>query len=431
MTQKQKVKGIGWLVWFSRLLLGGVFVFSGLVKAVDPLGTAYKIDDYLIAMGLPEWMSLSLPISIVMVVGEFALGMLLLLGIWRKRTLWLIGLFLFFFTPLTLWIALANPVEDCGCFGDALKIGNWETFWKNIILLAAWAILIIRRKDIVPLFGKKITPIVSLFVLLFGFLFALRNLYRLPAFDFRPYRIGASIPEQMQVDPELADVYETVFIYQKEGVEKEFSEDDYPWNDSTWTFVDMESRLVKEGVKPAIEDFAVADLNHDKITGEIVAGEDITEPLLLEPDWLFLMIAWSLEKMNLHHLKRFVDLQQFAVSRGYNFYLITASSSEVVAAWEKEHQTGFKFGVADERVLKTMIRSNPGLILLREGRVVNKWDDSKVPSPLAEGVSIETSSMVKVGTPQRRNMVRLLIVVSALLLPLFLLKLFERKGRLL
>lgn len=134
------------LVMIARLLVGGLFTFSGIVKAVDPLGTAYKIDDYLIEMGLTQLMSLSLPLSLLMVVGEFTLGMLLLLGLYRKATLRLIMLFLLFFTPLTLWIALTNPVEDCGCFGDAYKISNWETFWKNLLLSAALLLLFFNQK---------------------------------------------------------------------------------------------------------------------------------------------------------------------------------------------------------------------------------------------------------------------------------------------
>lgn len=413
-------KGTDLAVMIARLLVGGLFTFSGFVKAVDPLGTAYKIDDYLIEMGLSQLMALSLPLSLLLVVCEFMLGMMLLLGLWRKVTLRLTALFLLFFTPLTLWIALTNPVEDCGCFGDAFKISNWETFWKNIVLLAALLLLFLKQESITPLFGKRMAPAATGLVLLFALLFALHNLNRLPMFDFRPYHIGASIPEQMKVDPELADIYETIFIYQKDGVEKEFTEENYPWNDSTWTFVDMRSRLVREGIKPAIEDFAVTVLYPDTESGSLTVGGDITDQILLEPDWLFLMIAPSLEEMELRYLDQFKLLHRLAEEEGYSFYLLTASPTDVVEAWEELHRTGFRFAIADEKVLKTMIRSNPGLMLLREGVVINKWDDSQLPDTLPFDDSMEA--------PQLGDTGRLLMLSLLLLIPLFLFKWLEKRS---
>lgn len=416
------------LVMIARLLVGGLFTFSGIVKAVDPLGTAYKIDDYLIEMGLTQLMVLSLPLSLVMVVGEFALGMLLLIGLYRKGTLRLILLFLLFFTPLTLWIALANPVEDCGCFGDAFKISNWETFWKNLVLLAALLLLFYNQKKIIPLFGRRMAPLAAGFIVLYGLLFALHNLNRLPLFDFRPYHIGASIPEQMEVDPELADLYETIFIYRKDGVEKEFSEENYPWNDSTWSYVEMRNRLVREGVKPAIEDFALTLIQRDETEGSMKLEGDITRELLQETEWLFLMITYSLEEMEQRHLDQFRALHQFAEERGYPFYLVTSSPAEVITSWEEQQRTGFRFANADEKVLKTMVRSNPGLMLLREGVVINKWDDSSLPDPLPKGLSVEESEMVQQGDLHSRNIMRLLLISLLLLLPLLILKGVERKS---
>jgi hypothetical protein len=247
-------------------------------------------------------------------------------------------------------------------------------------------------------------------------------------FDFRPYHIGASIPEQMEVDPELADIYETVFIYQKDGVEKEFTEENYPWNDSTWTFVDMRSRLVREGIKPAIEDFAVTVLYPDTESGSLTVGSDITDQILLEPDWLFLMIAPSLEKMELRHLDQFSLLHRLAEEEGYSFYLLTASPIDVVEAWEARHRTGFRFAIADEKVLKTMIRSNPGLMLLREGVVINKWDDSQLPDSLPSGDSLEASQLVQRGNWQLGDTGRLLMLSLLLLIPLSLLKWLEKRS---
>ncbi len=428
MKLQPAIKGRTFLVLVARLLVGGLFTLSGFVKAVDPLGTAYKIDDYLIELGLSQLMVLSLPLSLLMVVAEFALGLLLLLGLWRRGTLRLLALFLFFFTPLTLWIALTDPVEDCGCFGDAIKISNWETFWKNLLLLAALMLLFFNREKITPLFGRRVAPLAVGFVLLYGLLFSLHNLYRLPLFDFRPFHIGASIPDQMSVDPALTDRYETVFIYQKDGVEQEFTETDYPWDDSTWTFVEMHNRMLREGEKPAIQDFTLTSLQRDEENGALMAGSDITREILQQPGYQFLMISWSLHEMHLRHLDEFRALHQFAEESGHPFYLVSASPPEIATEWEAQHRTGFRFAIADEKVLKTMVRSNPGLMLLREGVVVNKWDDSRLPSPLPEGVSLESSRLVEPGGVQQSDFMRLALVALSLLLPLLLMKLAERKG---
>ncbi|MPN01726.1 hypothetical protein SDC9_148937 [bioreactor metagenome] len=177
----------------------------------------------------------------------------------------------------------------------------------------------------------------------------------------------------MFIDPEKADVMETVFVYSKDGIEKEFTEENYPWNDSTWVFVDMKTKLVKEGEKPAIEDFSVEALYYDETISSWDIGGNITDIILSEPSYTFLMIAYSLEKMNLKHLENFKEVNRYAAEKGYSFYLLTSSSTEVVEAWEQRHQTGFQFCHADERVLKTMIRANPGLMLLKEGTVMDKW----------------------------------------------------------
>lgn len=367
------------LVELSRIVVGATFLFSGFVKAVDPLGFAYKIEDYLIELGLTGLFPMALPGAVFMVTAEFALGVFLLFGIYRKWTVRLILLFMIFFTPLTLWIAIADPVADCGCFGDAFVISNWQTFYKNLVLMAGTILLIVKWRQVTPLFSKKMEPSVALLTLLLGVLFSLHNVYRLPVLDFRPYKIGTNISRQMFVDPEKADVLETVFIYSKDGVEKEFTEEDYPWNDSTWTFVDMKTKLVKEGEKPAIEDFVVEALYYDEATGSWDIGGDITDIILSDPSYTFLMVAYSLEKMNLRHLERFREVHRYAAENGYSFYLLTASATDTVGEWEQNHRTGFQFCHADERVLKTMIRANPGLMLLKEGTVINKWDDSGVP----------------------------------------------------
>ena len=415
-------KTVKLLIELSRIIVGSTFLFSGFVKAVDPLGFTYKMQDYLIEMSLTGLFPLTLPVAVIMVLAEFSLGVFLLLGIYRKWTIRMILLFMIFFTPLTLWIAVTNPVEDCGCFGDAFIISNWHTFFKNIILLAGAILLLFRWSMIRPLLSSKMAAWGALFTLLFGLLFALHNLYRLPLFDFRPYKIGHNLPRQMFVDPERADVMETIFIYSKDGEEKEFTEENYPWNDSTWTFVDMRTHLVKEGEKPAIEDLSFESLYFDEVTGSWQTGGEITEILLTEPTFTFLMIAYSLDEMSERHLDRFKEVSSYAEQRGYPFFLVTSSAANVVGMWEEKHKTGFRFSHADERELKTMIRSNPGLMLLKEGDVINKWDDSSVPRISALNVPLEESDLVKINDPKTTGTFHLLIILLLFSVPLLLLK---------
>lgn len=406
------------LIELSRVIVGVTFLFSGFVKAIDPLGFTYKIQDYLINLNLVELFQFALPLAVILVVAEFALGALLLLGLYRKPVTILVALMMIFFTPFTFWVALTNPVEDCGCFGDALVISNWQTFYKNLIIVTGAIVLVVKWKLVTPLFSKQITPFAALFVALFGLLFALHNVYNLPVIDFRPYKKGANIPEQMYIDPEKADVMETVFIYSKDGVEEVFTEENYPWNDSTWTFVDMETRLVQEGVKPAIEDFALGSIYFDEKDGSWNIGGDITDLVLSDTSYTFLMVSYSLDEMNVKHLDKFKKVNRFAVDKGYPFYLLTASSESTVGEWESIHKTGFQFSHADERALKTMTRANPGLILIKEGNVINKWNDSKVPEP--------TSEILLITNPKRDNVVKLLLIAFLFFVPLLLLKKIDR-----
>lgn len=406
------------LIELSRVIVGVTFLFSGFVKAIDPLGFTYKIQDYLINLNLVELFQFALPLAVILVVAEFALGALLLLGLYRKPVTILVALMMIFFTPFTFWVALTNPVEDCGCFGDALVISNWQTFYKNLIIVTGAIVLVVKWKLVTPLFSKQITPFAALFVALFGLLFALHNVYNLPVIDFRPYKKGANIPEQMYIDPEKADVMETVFIYSKDGVEEVFTEENYPWNDSTWTFVDMETRLVQEGVKPAIEDFALGSIYFDEKDGSWNIGDDITDLVLSDTSYTFLMVSYSLDEMNVKHLDKFKKVNRFAVDKGYPFYLLTASSESTVGEWESIHKTGFQFSHADERALKTMTRANPGLILIKEGNVINKWNDSKVPEP--------TSEILLITNPKRDNVVKLLLIAFLFFVPLLLLKKIDR-----
>lgn len=393
----------------ARMIVGITFVFSGFVKAVDPLGFTYKIQDYLISFHLTGFFPLALPAAVVVSVLEFLIGVFLLMGIYRKPVVILTAAFMAFFLPLTLWIALENPVKDCGCFGDALVIGNWETFYKNIVLSIGTAVLWLNYGKITPLFSWKTAWMAAVFSVVSGFSFAIYNADRLPLFDFRPFKIGSNIPEQMNVDPAKGDVVENVFIYSKDGAKKEFTEDNYPWNDSTWTFVEMKTIVIRESEKPKIEDFYLSSCD---------SGEDITPHIVSDTSYNFLMVSHSLRDSRDKHLNDFKKAAGFARDNGYGFYLLTASSPEYIAEWRKKNRFDPRCALADERLLKTMIRANPGLMLLKNGTVVNMWDDSEIPDFGSQGVR----SLSKVEGWKTNFWGKLTVILLMFLVPLLLIK---------
>jgi uncharacterized membrane protein YphA (DoxX/SURF4 family) len=406
----------------SRIIGGATFVFSGFVKMVDPRGFAYKIQDYLIAFGLSEWFSLALPVAILLPVVEFLLGVCLLLGIYRKPVSRLFLLFMMVMTPFTLWIAIKNPVEDCGCFGDAVVIGNWATFYKNIVLLGCAILTVIHYYKITPFLSSKTALAAALFTAFFGVAFAVYNVMNLPIIDFRPYKIGTYIPDKMKIDPAKADQYETIFVYEKEGVREEFTEENYPWNDSTWTFVEMKTRLVKKGEKPEIEDFSIVELEWDEEGNRYMEAADITEKILSDPSYSFLVISYTLSDIRSDELSRLKVLADYAAKYRYPLYCVTASTFETIAEWERRHQSGFTFCHADELLLKTIIRSNPGVVLLKNGTIIRKWGSRSLPT---EKELTALINRVEIGkTVGRRQHEFLAVGITALLflVPLGLIK---------
>lgn len=350
----------------SRIVIGVVFIFSGTVKAIDPLGSAYKFHDYFIAFHLQFLDFLSLPLAILLCTAEFIAGFSVLAGIKNKGGIWLVMILMGIFTPLTLVLALTNPVSDCGCFGDALHLTNWETFGKNVILLFLTLILFAGRKQMKSLSGNlREWMIISTAILLF-ILFSVYNLIYLPVIDFLPYKTGTKIAEKMIV-PEGAqpDIYETTFIYEKNGVRKEFSLNDYPANDSTWVFADQKSVLVKKGYVPPIHDFSISTIN----------GADVTQEILNNKGSTLLMISKKMEEASEKHLEKGFETGRYCFEKGISFIPVTASGSDKI----KSYSDKASFFSADETTLKTMVRSNPGYILITDGVITGKWSWANLP----------------------------------------------------
>ena len=353
-----------------RFVLGATFVFSGFVKAVDPLGFFYKIEDYLAAFGMP-WMPhiLILLAAVGLSAIEFCVGIFLFIGVRRRLAIFLTLLLMLVMTPLTLYLALFNPVSDCGCFGDAWVLTNWQTFGKNVVLLAMAVVVYKWRADVFRFITPKMEWMVSTYTFLFIFVLSFYCLSYLPILDFRPYKIGVNIGKAMEV-PEGAkpSVFEQHFVLEKDGKRQEFTLDNYP--DSTWTFVEARSVLVEKGYEPPIKDFNVQSLE---------TGEDLTGSILADTNYVFLLVMYRVEEADDSNIDLINEIYDYSVEHGYAFYALTSSSADAIELWSDRTGGEYPFGIVDDIELKTIIRSNPGLLLLKEGTILNKWSDNDLP----------------------------------------------------
>lgn len=354
-----------------RMLVGTVFVFSGFVKAIDPLGTQYKIHDYLEAIGLataiPDWFTLMTAVALGAL--EFALGAFALLAIRRRAVARMLTVFMGIMTLITVWIAIADPVKDCGCFGDALHLTNTQTLLKNVTLLAC-TLVMTRWPLAMYRFVSKSTQWIAInFTILFILLTSVYCLWYLPLFDFRPYHIGTNILKGMDI-PKGAEQpqFETTFIMEKDGQRKTFTLDNYP--DSTWQFIDSKTVKIKDGYIPPIHDFFIQ-------RGD---GDDITQEILKHDGYTFLLISPHLETADDSNFGIIDQIYEYAQDHQVPFYCLTASTEEAIQHWEDITGAEYPFCLSDETTLKTIIRSNPGLLLIKNGTIIRKWSHNDLPT---------------------------------------------------
>ncbi len=361
---------------FSRILTGIVFIFSGFVKAVDPVGTQIKFSDYFEAMGLPFLMPYALIFSFLLNAAELTVGLMLLFNTFSKFAAWAGLFFLIIFTPLTLWLAVANPVTDCGCFGDAVKLTNWQTFWKNVILLILILLIFIYRKQFGTDFKSPKTKLwFSLFIIL-AFAFEFYNYYHLPIIDFRPFKEGAKIKDGIII-PENAekDVYETVLYYKnlKTGEKKAFDINNIPYEDTlNWAYDTTITKLVKKGYEPPIHDFFLQDLYGRDYTNEILNYENLS-CIIIMPDF---------EKGIKHLIKNKKKVGKISIYTDYHhypYYCFTSSETSVIMQNKFSLPPYVKILQGDKKMLKTFIRSNPGFVLMKNGVILKKYHYSDIP----------------------------------------------------
>jgi len=363
-----------YLRFISRIVLGVVFIFSGFVKAVDPLGSAYKFSDYFHAFRLGFLDGISLPLGVLLPAFELVLGFMLLLGYRRKIVTWLVTLFMLFFTLLTLVLAVFNPVEDCGCFGDALVLTNWETFFKNLVLMVFVAVIFIHRNREPEAGNATREWITGALLVVMAVCFSVWNHRHLPLLDFRPYDVGTVIEEEMKI-PEGAvmDEYETTLIYREleTGKTRRFSMEDYPRDTTAWQFVNSESKLVRKGYEPPIHDFAIMDQ----------FGSDLADRILADEGYSLLMISYDLSEAEEEGLLKAGDWSRLEIlADDFSFYAVTASPGGEAEQISASLALEYGFHAADDIMLKTVVRSNPGFVLLKNGTIVGKWGTRDFPS---------------------------------------------------
>ncbi|MGB5171546.1 MAG: BT_3928 family protein [Eudoraea sp.] len=350
------------IVGFSRVFVGVLFIISGFIKLNDPLGFSFKLEEYFSqgVLDIPFLIPFALSISLFVVIFEVLLGVFLLIGYQRKFTLWSLLLMIVFFTFLTFYSAYFNKVTDCGCFGDAVKLTPWESFTKDIILLVFIVILVLGKEFIRPLFYPRTMKGIAITSLIVCIIYGYYVLNHLPQIDFRPYKIGANITEGMSY-PEDAPkaVFEYAWKFNINGKEEVIiTQGDYPQVEGE--FVGVETTEIQKGYEPPIHDFTIEQ-----------EGVDYTE-VLMQEDKLMLVIAYDMAKSEYEAFSEVQKISEIAMNKGYKVIGMSASNEEWTGKIKSEYHLNFPFYFTDETTLKTIVRSNPGVLLLEKGTIKQK-----------------------------------------------------------
>ena len=407
----------------SRLVVGSLFIVSGLIKANDPVGFSYKLKDYFApdVLDMEFLVPFVLPMAVLICAIEIVLGVAAIFGSRMKLVSWMLLLMIIFFTFLTFYSAYFEKVTDCGCFGDALKLTPWESFTKDLVLLVFVLIIFMRRSVIdvntgaedvklmsgslvlialfsigviswgfpiyfsIALFAvvwflknkeslrKKVTAITFGIPAVVSLLFSAYVLMHLPIRDFRPYAVDKSIPEGMAI-PEGApiDVYQNIWHYKDaDGTVKQYTDEEKPWEDTTRVFVERETMLISQGYEPPIHDFSISNAD----------GEDYTEMFITDPGYVFFLIAYDITNENNKNVSAQVNaLAEESMRNEMTFIGLTSSLYESVEDFRHEVQASYDYYTTDEKTLQTILRSNPGLMLIQNGIIIEKWHYNDIPT---------------------------------------------------
>ncbi len=467
-----------WISNSFRIVIGIIFVFSGFVKVVDPLGVQYKFVDYFLAMGIDFLQPMALTFGLLMSMAELMIGISLLFNLKPKLGAWGTLLFMAVFLPLTLWVAIANPVHDCGCFGDALVISNWATFWKNVVIMFMTIIVFLQRRKFKPTLPSSVQWLSLIVVAGFSVWIGVYSIKHLPVLDFRPYRVGENIREGMEVPESEKDnisEYDITLIYEniETGETREFNVDEIP-DEDVWEWKETKNKLIKEGYVPPIHDFSIttvplsieteavhevidpASLYEVKFVFEIAGNsqeffidelpnenwtfvelhsdkhilaenigliyekegesseftlfdlpnetwmfidaiyynenpnvaepenepypEEITDIVLTDEGYTFFLVAFDLKKTSLKNKNKINAMHDYAVANDMKFYCLTASTEADMLEYIGKTDASYDFLNTDPITLKTIVRSNPGLVLIKHGSILDKWHVNDIPS---------------------------------------------------
>lgn len=355
------------IIPIARIFVGVLFIISGFIKLNDPIGFSYKLQEYFSVevLNLPFLEPYALALSIFVVVFEVVLGVFLLIGYQRKFTLWSLLSMIIFFTFLTFYSAYFDKVKDCGCFGDALKLTPWESFSKDVVLLGLILLIFYGKNNIKPIFKPCITNVIASLSLILSLAFGYHVLMHLPSIDFRAYKIGDNLIQNMSM-PENAPkaVQEFKWTFEVNGqVQEVVTNGSYPNIDGT--YVGVETKIISEGYQPSILDFSIE-----------TDAEDLTQFFLAEPR-LLMIVAYNLDTAEVAGLKKLKAFSDAALDKGYTVIGLSASGKEVKKRIQYDYDLNFEFYLCDEKALKTVVRANPGVLQLNEGTVEQKvhWND--------------------------------------------------------
>jgi len=366
------------LVWFCRIFVGLLFIFSGLIKINDPLGFSYKLEEYFDVFHIGFLSSFALSISIILCSLEVILGFALLIGVRAKSVAWGLLLLIIFFAFLTFYSAYFKVVQTCGCFGDAIPLTPWQSFSKDLVLLLLIIVIFINRRAIEPAFSKKTgdnlligSAVVAVGIGLYTYSF-------MPVIDFLPYKVGANIPDEMKIPAGAKpDIYEITYHLKnkKTGDTKVMTDKEYLktniWKDNSWEIVGSpENKLVKKGYEVPIKDLSIQDAQANNYTNE----------LLSNPYNSFIVVAYDLNHTNVEAIGK-LNATAANLIRDFNTrtIMLTSNSAKDAAVFAKKNHLVFEIFYADEVPLKSMVRANPGVILMKNGVILNKWHYHSVP----------------------------------------------------
>lgn len=411
------------VVRIVQFLFAVVFIFSGLAKCVDPIGTSIKVNEYLQYFGFGILTDLSLGMAWILCIAEFVCGMNILLGQARHITLIVSTLLLLVFTPLTLWMAVTDAIGECGCFGDAVHLTNWQTFGKNVVLLAMLGLLWAKMDLMYRLMGRTFYVFYNYCALGLAAWLCWMGTWREPFIDFRPFTPGTNLREAVMGEEQAQtseEDTEYICIYQRNGVRQEFSLDNLPDEAEGWEFVETIERHADGRTK---DDGGKAKVRHIDFYVKTADGEVITDQLLSRPGYTLLLLSHSLDNASQHDLDRIELLSEYAGDNDYGFLCLTARDEKQLERWIFNTGAEYQFVFTDASIIETMCRSNPAVMLLRDGVICWKKPLSRLD---AEGLTSDKLDEQTSGDIEEINdHNRILLVLFLLFAPFFLFLLIE------